>query len=38
VSACGADVSHAGSSRVQSAVKQELQRVTAGILVRQGGE
>ena len=29
--ACGADVRHPGSSRVQSAVKQELRPVTAGI-------
>jgi putative transposase len=34
--ACGADVRHSGSSRVQSAVKQEPQPVTAGILVLQG--
>jgi putative transposase len=38
VAACGADVSHTGSSRVQSAVKQEPQRVTAGILVLEGEE
>jgi putative transposase len=38
VAACGADISHPGSLRVQSAVKQEPQRVTAGIPVRQGGE
>jgi putative transposase len=38
VSACGADVSHSGSSRVRSAVKQEPRPVTAGIPVRQGGE
>ena len=38
VAACGADVSHTGSSRVQSAVKQEPQRATAGIPVLQGGE
>jgi putative transposase len=31
VAACGADVSHPGSSRVQSAVKQEPQLVRAGI-------
>jgi putative transposase len=31
VSACGADVRHSGSSRVQSAVKQEPQPVTARI-------
>jgi putative transposase len=36
--ACGADVRHSGSSRVQSAVKQEPQPVTAGIPVLQGGE
>ena len=36
--ACGADVRHSGSSRVQSAVKQEPQPVTAGIPVPQGGE
>jgi putative transposase len=36
--ACGADVSHSGSPRVQSAVKQEPRRVTAGIPVLQGGE
>lgn len=38
VPACGADVSHAGSSRVQSALKQEPRPVTAGIPVPQGGE
>jgi transposase len=38
VTACGADVRHSGSSRVQSAVKQEPRPVTAGILVLQGGE
>jgi putative transposase len=38
VAACEADVSHPGSSRVQSAVKQEPQLVRAGIPVRQGGE
>ena len=38
VAACGADVSHSGSHRVQSAVKQEPQRATAGIPVLQGGE
>jgi putative transposase len=38
VTACGADVSHAESSRMRSAVKQEPQRVTAGIPVLQGGE
>jgi putative transposase len=36
--ACGADVRHSGSSRMQSAVKQELRPVTAGIPVLQGGE
>jgi putative transposase len=36
--ACGAGVRHSGSSRVQSAVKQEPQPVTAGIPVLQGGE
>jgi len=36
--ACGADVRHSGSSRVQSAVKQEPRRATAGIPVLQGGE
>ena len=36
--ACGADVRHSGSSRVQSAVKQESQPVRAGIPVLQGGE
>jgi transposase len=36
--ACGADVRHSGSSRVQSAVKQESWPVTAGIPVLQGGE
>jgi putative transposase len=36
--ACGADVRHPGSSRVQSAVNQEPQPVTAGIPVFQGGE
>jgi putative transposase len=38
VTACGADVSHSGSSRVQSAVKQESRPVTAGIPVLQSGE
>jgi putative transposase len=38
VTACGADVRHSGSSRVQSAVKQEPQPVTAGIPVLHGGE
>ncbi len=36
--ACGADVRHSGSSRVQSAVKQEPRPVTAGIPVVHGGE
>jgi putative transposase len=36
--ACGADVRHPGSSRVQSAVKQESRPVRAGIPVLQGGE
>ena len=36
--ACGADVSHSGSSRAQSAVKQEPQGVSPGIPVLQGGE
>ena len=36
--ACGADVRHSGSSRVQSAVKQEPQLAKAGIPVLQGGE
>jgi putative transposase len=38
VTACGADVRHSGSSRVQPAVKQEPRPVTAGIPVLQGGE
>jgi putative transposase len=38
VTACGADVSHSGTSRVQSAVKQESRPVTAGSPVLQGGE
>ncbi len=38
VTACGADVRHSGTSRVQSAVKQELRPATAGIPVPQGGE
>jgi putative transposase len=38
VTACGADVRHSGTSRVQSAVKQEPRPVTAGIPVPQGGE
>jgi putative transposase len=36
--ACGADVRHSESSRARSAVKQELQPVTTGIPVLQGGE
>jgi putative transposase len=36
--ACGADVSHSGSPRVQSAVKQEPPAVRPGIPVLQGGE
>jgi len=36
--ACGADVRHSGTSRVQSAVKQEPQPARAGIPVLQGGE
>ena len=36
--ACGADVRHSGSSRVQPAVKQEPQGVSPGIPVLQGGE
>ena len=36
--ACGADVRHSWSSRVQSAVKQEPRPVRAGIPVHQGGE
>ena len=38
VTACGADVRHSGSSRVQSAVKQEPRPVTARIPVLHGGE
>jgi putative transposase len=38
VTACGADVRHPGASRVQSAVKQEPQPVTAGIPVHQDEE
>jgi putative transposase len=38
VTACGADVRHPGTSRVQSAVKQEPRPARAGILVLQGGE
>jgi putative transposase len=36
--ACGADVRHSGSSRVQLAAKQEPRPARAGILVLQGGE
>jgi putative transposase len=36
--ACGADVRHFGSPRVQSAVKQEPRPVRAGIPILQGGE
>jgi putative transposase len=36
--ACGADVRHPRSSRVQSALKQEPQPARAGIPVLQGGE
>jgi transposase len=36
--ACGADVRHSGSSRVQPAVKQEPQPAKAGIPVLQAGE
>jgi len=36
--ACGADVRHPGSTRVQSAVKQEPPGVSPGIPVLQGGE
>jgi putative transposase len=36
--ACGADVRHPGSSRVQSALKQEPLPARAGIPVLQGGE
>ena len=35
--ACGADVRHSGTSRVQSAVKQEPRPATAGIPAHQGG-
>ena len=38
VTACGADVSHSGTSRVQSAVKQEPRPATAGIPGLQCGE
>jgi putative transposase len=36
--ACGADVSHSGTSRVRSAVKQEPPGVSPGIPVLHGGE
>ena len=36
--ACGGDVRHSGSSRVQSPTKQEPQPARAGIPVLQGGE
>jgi putative transposase len=36
--ACGAGVRHSGTPRMQPAVKQEPQPVTAGISVLQGGE
>ena len=36
--ACGADVRHSGSSRMQSAVKQEPSGVSPGIPVLQGRE
>ena len=36
--ACGADVRHSGSSRVQSAAKQEPSGASPGIPVLQGGE
>jgi transposase len=36
--ACGADVRHSGSSRVQLAAKQEPRPARAGIPVLQGGE
>jgi putative transposase len=38
VSACGGDVRHSGSSRVQSPAKQEPQPARAGIPALQGGE
>ena len=38
VTACGADVRHSGTSRVQSAVKQEPRPVRAGIPAPQGEE
>ena len=36
--ACGADVRHSGSSRMQSAMKQEPPGASPGIPVLQGGE
>jgi putative transposase len=36
--ACGADIRHEGQPCVQSTLKQEPQRVTAGIPLLQGGE
>lgn len=36
--ACGADVRHPGSSRVQSSVQQEPRRAATGIAVLQGGQ
>jgi len=36
--ACGGDVRHSGSSRVQSPVNQEAQPARAGVPVLQGGE
>jgi transposase len=38
VTACGADVRHSGTSRMQSAAKQEPRLVRAGIPVLQDGE
>ncbi len=38
VTACGADVRHPGTSRVQSAAKQEPRTARAGIPVAHGGE
>jgi putative transposase len=38
VTACGADVRHPGTSRAQSAVKQEPRPVTAAIPILPGGE
>ena len=38
VAACGADVSHSGSPRVRSAVKQKPSPATEGIPVLDGGE